>query len=688
MSNKQEEFKKLLKAINAYFQLAKDNPKALNKTHLKKIEELKAIKPVVIEVYKILESENDKPTHETCYMYLISDDQAPQKTDTYWFTNRTINKQVVDCSDPRAGKVIFSSVLYRQSLSQDELIRSTPPFAANTFSSGTRVNILEFLSMVGQASSTWQVFRKIRDFDGATSKTFQVHWNLTNTVNADGTHYEETNKTFFAKRKKQIEDFSNNITPCDTIDAKKTYLQFLLEFQERYQELSTDSELELEYRTFYTQTVVQEIANLQAVIDATNINTPQITALESDNSLNNKVFKITIGINAQTNQIAGRLYYVRNQELLPGQPAQPVKIEYHTEHVGDKDKLYVHINTEQASQIEDGFTKQLLAEAIRIMPTGSFAPGDTEAPLFGGPNQLHRNGSSTLKISSSIGISIPPWYSITDQNFVVTGTDQCNNATLFAADRVVSIIPNPNPANCLPSAIIYNGIIAANQNNGADILNGPNGTPPTLISDNGGGVNALPPTAIFEDNFTLAQIVAFFNANQGQTSYTTPLRWQRTPPPVPPANLTINLGYWVPNIVNPATALATLQPLINYLCYYPTATVFICGWLDFPTPSLDPRLPTPRSSYDAADAANPTGPTYRPRGIPNIIQIPVDYIWVKALTVRNFILANSSISPNQIQVPANASHPIINSRIVNNATLARRVTVQVTNFPTPPVINR
>ncbi len=651
-----------------YRETCKANDLDTNSKYLKRFEYMTKIvvlaKKGKAKISNNLNIEESSPT--ACYTYFISDSGIPQKSDTYWSTTRTIEKKIVDCDDPRVGQITFSSIIYTTGLSQDELIRSTPPFQNHTFPKGSKATIVEFLSMIGQASSTWQAFVKnIRDFDGEKKYSFEVRWDLTTHRNSDGTKYEEVDKTFLAKRKQQIENFRSSITPCDTMDAKKTYLQFLLEFQEHYQALQIDSKLELKYRDFY-KLVVEFIPKIQQTIDATNNNAPQITNLENDTNLAGRVFKITTGINAQTNQIAGRLYYLRDT----GNRDEPVRIEYQTEHFGDTKKIYVHVNTEQATQIEDGFTRQLLQNAvqlIRLGPTSPFQPGDTEAALFGGPSALHRSGSSTLKISSSIGLTVPNWYSINDQEFAVTATDQCNRAASFGAKRVITIIPNPDPANCPPPTIVYTNIIAADQSAGTDIPNGATGTAPTLIPDNLTGVPILPPTALLANNLSAAEIVTYFNNNPSETSYNIPLRWNRIPPPVPPSSYTIGLGFWIPAITNPTAALATLQPLIDYLCFYPNERVFICGWLRFRMPGTA-ALPTPRTNYP--------DPMRAAQSIPSNIIQPVDYIWAKAQVIQRFILDNSMVNTSQLQIPSGANDPIINSRITNSTALAQTVTIQ------------
>ena len=595
------------------------------------------------------------------FTYLIRDSGPPTQQQNGFVLTRTIQKISLSPAQAPDDYIQIQGNVYAQNLSVDEIIRRRDDNNAtfNTVAaSGATFNRTQIVGLFGQNSSTWQQFLELERDPRAGQASFEVVWSFDPGQNANGTGYEPVTKQLLAQRHEQIMEINGNITACDTADAKRTYLQFLLEFQRTYLSLNPDNPLRTQYDEFYTGTVVPEMASVQT--DINNITEPvgQINNLESNRTLMGKAFKITTGVNAKTNQIAGRLYYVEDT----GSPSMPMRVEYFKDHAGETKQIEYLLNTPNAQQVQEGFAAQLLARAAILIRAGQLVPGGGEEDLFAGPTAMHMAGSSNLRVKAPIGVPVPLLFTVSDGNMQVTAVNQCGQPTNFTIDRVVQLAPNPS---CLPSGFAYNAIIAADQSTGADI-----GNPFTTIPDNPAFVNTnLPATAINAATPTLAQMTAFFNANPNATNFVQTMPFA-VPPPPPPGNITINTGYWNVVISDPAAALAALQPLIDFLCFFPTQTVQILGFLDYTGDPTIPYGPPGGAPVAPGGSAFPAGVT-PPAGVTR----PIDYVRAKALLVQNFIQTNfPAIGAGQLVVPPAGSSAIM-ANVVNNRTLAQTISV-------------
>lgn len=602
---------------------------------------------------------------QTEYTYIIRDSGVPTQQQDGFVVTRTIEK--IDMSPGRApaNYIQIQGNVYAQDLSVDEIIRrrdTNNPNFNTVVPSGTNMDRDLMVSLFGQTSNTWQQFLQLERKAGAGSISFDLLWSFDPTANADGTDNDLNAKQLLAHRQQQITSISQGITPCDTADAKRMYLQFLLEFQRVYLELNPDNKMRIAYTPFYTSTVVPAIASTQTAISNSTEPIGQINSLEGDNDLAGKIFHITTGINAPANQIAGKLYYVRDT----GNSNTPVKIQYFKENSGEPEEITTLLNTPNAQQVQEGFAAQLLARAAVLIRAGVLSAGGADADLFGGPSSMHTSGS-TLRVKADIGIPVPLLFTLSDGNPQVTNLNQCNQPVAFNLVRTAQLVANPN---CLPSGFSYTNIIAADQSTGVNI-----GNPVARIADNPNFNNtSLPATALSPASPTLAELNAFFRANPGATTFTQNIPLVVPPPPPPPANIIVNTGYWNVTIVNPTAALAALQPLIDFLCFFPARSVRILGFLDY---TGNPTIPY------GPPGGPPTAPggTSFPAGVtpPAGVVAPIDYIRAKALLVQNFILTNApGININQLVVPP-AGSPFINANVVNNRALAQ--TINITLLP-------
>ena len=434
-------------------------------------------------------------------------------------------------------------------------------------------------------------------------------------------------------------------------EQQQNYLSVLKKFQDNYSKLREDSLADWNEKYSYVEEEIVRIENM--------INKPAPSGLQQQIDrllprVRARRFRIISGFLNDGTTVA-RIDYMYDIQVFPGGDDRPV-IDY-WEYLPslDNGNGIFKLKKEHVRTISGELTAQLIDLALKkpLIPCPDDAPAFKDISIFG-------SGTWYLSIRKPAEPCADYHIQIQDS---ITGTDldSCGNIIQVNFDRIATQVPNPD---CERQKIIYTGILASTQNYN---------TPPQTYNyiDDGEG-KTLPSGTIDSPNFDSTLLNNHFESNLNNNSYTEAFSIPVTAPPIIANGTTfpITINYWTAVVTAPATALLTLQPVIDFLNYYCNSSVTILGQLDYGLPR-------------ATAFTNTYTPTQRiANGIPAAVINPVDYIFVKGQNVAA-ILAGSPLlnNPTQVIAPTLATTPAASLNIASNRALGTNVIVTVNYIP-------
>lgn len=413
---------------------------------------------------------------------------------------------------------------------------------------------------------------------------------------------------------KLIQNMQNLRLPLD--EQQDQYLSLLRQFMTAYEELSEKQAQEREGQKDYVQGEITKTQNRQ------NNKQPNVVGNLINRRIaaaaRNKRFRITTGFDKEGRTLA-RIEYMYTPltaaDAAITNESDGVVIDY-WEYIPNADggEGSLKIIRSQVRVVSGELTTMLIDLALKQLE-----PAPQEMPSLG-ELSMHDSGSYYLSIVRPAEVC-PDFHILIQDSQNGAVMDTCNNIASININRIATKIPNPN---CDRQRMDYQGLFSNTQAYNPPPINY------NRIPDGTG--DRLPATTVASPAFNREDLTTYFNNNSNEQAFVQVLNIPVTPPPIIASGTRypIAITYWTAQLVNPAAALATLRPVIDFLNYYCDRRITVLGGLD---------------TTNVTDPFN--GGYAMSQNIPANVINPVDYIFVKGEVVANLIINSGLLLRNE-----------------------------------------